>query len=49
MVLKIIKVGNGAGVIIPKEELDKLNVNIGDVVEIEIKAVSEKPGSDQAQ
>lgn len=31
--LKIVRIGNSKGVIIPKEELDRLRLDVGDVVE----------------
>jgi putative addiction module antidote len=30
--LKIVRIGNSRGVILPKEELDRLNLDIGDTI-----------------
>ena len=30
--LKIVRIGNSKGVILPKEELDRLNLDIGDTI-----------------
>lgn len=37
MTQKLIKIGGSTGVIIPKSELKKLNVTIGDEVEVVVK------------
>lgn len=37
MTQKLIKIGSSAGVIIPKSELKKLNVVVGDEVEVVVK------------
>ncbi len=37
MTQKLIKIGSSTGVIIPKSELKKLNVTVGDQVEVIVK------------
>jgi putative addiction module antidote len=31
--LKIVRIGNSRGVILPKEELDRLNLDVGDTID----------------
>lgn len=41
--LKIIKIGNSKGVIIPIHIIEKLNLEIGNLVELDIRKINSNP------
>ncbi len=41
-IIKIRSVGNSKGIILPSDWLDKLNVSVGDYIDVNVKKVTEK-------